>query len=552
MEKRLLLVFALTFIVILAFQPILKKYLPTPPPPASQAAPEKNRQATSGGSPEVSQAPAAVPVVTSGSARQAKAEAPLVIENDIYRITFSNRGALVKSWIVKKFEDDNGHPLELVNTAAAQQYGYPMSLFAYDESLRNKLNSALYITESSGTLKTPVEVSFEYSDQDVAVRKTFKFDDTYVLHVDTAVTAKGAPVSAFPMWPSGFGDETSTASYAAAKIEYQFNSNVERLTAKKVSSGATIKGPFNWASVNDQYFAAVFLPDNASDANLITLHNGLDVPKDPKNPQDTTKVDVLGAAVGSLSGTSSQRVFVGPKSLNVLESVHIAGMGSADPDLRQLIDYGWLGVLSRPLFLWLKWTYAHIVPNWGWAIVVQTLIISLALLPLRISSMKSALKMAKVQPQMKAIQERYKKYSMRDPKKQEMNAEIAALMKSEGVSPAGGCVPLIIQMPFLFAYYRMLGVAIELRHAHWLWISDLSARDPYYILPILLIVSMLLTQRMTPQTGMDPSQQKMMNVMMPLFMGFIFFNLAAGLTLYYGESNLVGIIQQMVMNRTSL
>jgi YidC/Oxa1 family membrane protein insertase len=355
------------------------------------------------------------------------------------------------------------------------------------------------------------------------------------------------------MWPSGFGDEASAASYAAAKIEYQYNSNVERLTAKKVSSGATIRGPFNWASVNDQYFAAVFLPENANDATLVALHNSLDVPKDPKNPNDTTKVDILGAAVGSLSGTTSQRVFVGPKALNVLESVHVAGMASGvEPDLRQLIDYGWLGIIARPLFLWLKWTYAHIVPNWGWAIVVQTLIITLALLPLRISSMKSALKMAKVQPKMKAIQERYKKYSMRDPKKQEMNAEIAALMKAEGVSPAGGCVPLIIQMPFLFAYYRMLGVAIELRHAHWLWIHDLSARDPFYVLPILLMVSMIATQRMTPQTGMDPSQQKMMNVMMPLMMGFIFFNLAAGLNLYYGESNLIGIIQQAVMNRTSL
>jgi YidC/Oxa1 family membrane protein insertase len=131
-----------------------------------------------------------------------------------------------------------------------------------------------------------------------------------------------------------------------------------------------------------------------------------------------------------------------------------------------------------------------------------------------------------------------------------MNKEIWDIQKREGVSPAGGCLPMLIQMPFIFAYYRMLGVALDLRHAHWLWISDLSARDPYFVLPTLLVISMVVTQRMTPQAGMDPSQQKMMNLMMPLFMGFIFYNLAAGLNLYYAEANLISIVQQAVMNRT--
>ena len=153
---------------------------------------------------------------------------------------------------------------------------------------------------------------------------------------------------------------------------------------------------------------------------------------------------------------------------------------------------------------------------------------------------------------MNAIKEKYKKYSMRDPRKQDMNQEIAALMKKEGVSPAGGCVPLLFQMPFLFAYYSMLGASLDLRHAHWLWISDLSSRDPWFILPIAMVLSMVITQRFTPQTGMDPAQQKMMSLMMPLMMGFIFFNLAAGLNLYYAESNLIGIAQQFVMNRSSL
>ena len=153
---------------------------------------------------------------------------------------------------------------------------------------------------------------------------------------------------------------------------------------------------------------------------------------------------------------------------------------------------------------------------------------------------------------MNSIKDKYKKYTMRDPRRQEMNTEIAALMKKEGVSPIGGCLPMIIQMPFLIAYYRMLGSAIDLRHAHWLWIKDLSSPDPLYILPIAVIVTMLFTQRMTPQAGMDPSQQKMMNLMMPLMLGVISWNLAAGLCLYWAEGQLIAIVQQFTMNRTQL
>src|SRR6202030_1245190 len=193
-----------------------------------------------------------------------------------------------------------------------------------------------------------------------------------------------------------------------------------------------------------------------------------------------------------------------------------------NPNLGGIVDFGRLEILARPLFLWLKWTYNHIVPNWGWAIVIQTLIINIALLPLRITQMKSMLKMQRVAPQIKSIQEKYKKYSLRDPRKAAMNEEIAALYKKEGVNPAGGCLPLLIQFPFLIAYYRILGVALDLRPAPWLWVTALSARDPYFVLPILMVASMFFMQRMTPQAGVDPAQQKMMNWMMPLMMGFIF------------------------------
>jgi YidC/Oxa1 family membrane protein insertase len=549
MERRLLLVFALTFLVIILFQPLLKKYLPQPASTPAQVPAQPSAQPAA----QSTTRAAAVAMPASGVSKQAAAEAETVIENDLYRITFTNRGAQVKSWILKKYLDDHGKPLELVSEAA-EKYGYPLSLWTYDEALRNKINSALYVASGSGNLTAPAQVSFEYADQDLTVRKRFSFDQTYLVHVETSVQQKGVVMAAFPAWPAGFGDQQSPASYAASRIEHQFNDKTERLEIKKISGGATLPGPFDWAGVVDQYFAAVFVPDDPQNAAAVTLRNAIDVPKDWRNPrpQETIKTDVLGVGVANLRGPSVQRLYVGPKSLSVLESVAVPTVNAAPQDLRALVNFGFFQVLARPLFLWLKWTYEKVIHNWGWAIALQTLIINLALLPLRISSMKSALKMQKVAPQIKAIQEKYKKYSMRDPRKQDMNQEVSALYKAEGVNPVGGCLPMLIQMPFLFAYYSMLGAAIELRQASWLWIPDLSSRDPYFVLPIALVVSMIVTQKMMPQPGMDPAQQKMMSLMMPLMMGFLFYNLAAGLTLYYSLGNLIAIAQQAVMNRTSL
>jgi len=556
MEKRLLLVFALTFIVIILFQPILKKYFPQPPAstaPTQQASTGTTGSAPASGSVSAQSVAAVPPAAIQLGAKQASSESETVIENDLYKIRFTNKGGLVKSWILKKYTDDKGGPLELVNNAAADQYGYPLSLWTYDETQRNKLNSVLYVASQQGTLSAPAEITFEYSDGEIAATKKFKFDHTYVVQIETSVTSKGANVSALPMWPSGFGDEISVASYASSLVEYQYNNTVERLPIKKISGGNTIAGPMHWAGIGDQYFGAVFLPQQPQDASLVTLRHSLEIPKDPQQPdKEKTKVEVVGAAVGNLRGPSVERLYVGPKSLPDLESVNIPGLTGAEPDLRALVDFGWLGLIARPLFLWLKWTYNHIVPNWGWAILIQTVIINLALLPLRISQMKSMLKMQKIQPQVKSIQEKYKKYSMRDPRKAPMNEEIQALYKKEGVNPVGGCLPMIIQMPFLFAYYRMLGIAIDLRHAPWLWIRDLSAPDPWHLLPIAVILTMLVMQRTTPQAGMDPAQQKMMNVMMPVMLGVISWNLASGLCLYWSVGNLIAFVQQTIMNRTTL
>jgi YidC/Oxa1 family membrane protein insertase len=565
MERKLLLVFALTFLVLMVFQPLLKKYGPQPPAKqeTSQAAQNQAQIASQNASQPPTQLPAqpgtnaatanraGAKGETASAPLQAASESETVIENDVYRIVFTNRGGRVKSWVLKKFTDDKGGPLELVNTVAAEKYGYPLTLWSYDGALRDKLNSVLYVATSTGT-SAPAEIKFAYDDGDISVQKSYMFDlNSYVVGVKTAVYQKGMQVTAFPMWPAGFGADMTGPQYAADQIVYQYDSKVERLAIKKISGNGTLAGPFHWAGVSDQYFAAVFLPQDPQNAALVTLRNAIEIPHGSDTNQKD-KIDVLGAAVGNLRGPTDARLYVGPKQLSDLETVPVPGITGAEPDLRAIIDFGWLGIIARPLFLWLKWMHSHIVGNWGWAILLQTLIINLALLPLRLSQMKSMLKMQRVAPQIKAIQEKYKKYSLRDPKKAEMNEEISALYKKEGVNPAGGCLPLLIQTPFLFAYYRMLNVAMDLRHAPWMWVHDLSAPDPYHILPIAIIVTMFLMQRMTPQAGMDPAQQKMMNLMMPGMLGLMSWNLPAGLGLYWAAGQLIGIVQQSVMNRTSL
>ena len=567
----MLMVFAITFALIIISQIFLfkdksKQQPKTNPVESAQSnAPAPQAQSESAGPAAEAVSKGKAPATGSSVVtKAASSEVETVVENDLVRIVFTNRGAQAKSWVLKKYKDEDGHPLDLVNPLAVK-FGLPLSLYTYDETLRNQINSALYVGSASGNITAPGELAYEYARGDVTVRKIFQFADTYVISVEIEVTQNGKHVQAYPMWPAAFGDQSTGPSYASAKIEYMANDKVERLAANpgffsssklKVSNGNTLRGPFNWAGAQDQYFAAIFLPDNPDTAAMVTLHNSISVPKDLKNPDPNSvnRYDVLGAAVGDVSGTTQERLFVGPKALPVLESVrsNTAPGQTNGPDLRNVVDFGFFSLIARPLFLWLLWTHQHMAGNWGVAIIILTVTINLVLLPLRITSMKSALKMQKLQPQMKAIQEKYKKYPLRDPRRSEMNVEIGELYKREGANPAGGCLPLIIQMPFLFAFYTMLGVGIELRQAPFLWLHDLSSPDKLFVLPVLIVVTTYLVQKMTPNAGMDPKQQQMMTLMMPLMIGFFSYTMASGLSLYWTVGNLIAIGQQYIMNRTGL
>jgi YidC/Oxa1 family membrane protein insertase len=502
-------------------------------------------------------APAAGTVASALPTVQAPAESTTVIENELYRITFSNRGGQVTSWILKQFKDSDRKPLDLVHGQAAQQFGYPLSLYTYDAALTSTLSKGLYVPSATGSLAAPATLTFDYSNGSIKVRKTFSFDETYVLHADVEVTQNGAPVRALINWPGGFGDQDNAAAYNGAQIDLSRDAKDQHLASKKVSSGETLNGPFDWAGTSDTYFAAIFLPDAPDTASFVTLHNQLDVAKTIRRSgigsgspaKGAIEVPILGAALGDVSGHTQSRIYVGPKAISVLKAIHSA---NRNVTLEPLLEFGFWGAIGKYLFLALQFIHTHIASNWGWAIIILTVLINILMLPFRVKTMQNGLKMQRIQPQMDAIKERYKKYKATDPKRTEMNAEIMKLQKDNGVNMFGGCIPTLITLPLLYAFFTMLPRVVELRQAHWLWLPDLQAPDPWHILPILMVVSQFLVQFYTPSPGVDPQQQRMMAFTMPAISGYFTWNYGSGLALYWAVGNLIGIAQQAVMNRTSI
>jgi YidC/Oxa1 family membrane protein insertase len=256
----------------------------------------------------------------------------------------------------------------------------------------------------------------------------------------------------------------------------------------------------------------------------------------PEIPEGARYVSWSARFPGAAQGAA---FFAGPKDFDVLAAV--------DRDLVRAIDFGMFAWIVVPLLRALKWINGYI-GNYGWSLIALTVLINLAMFPLRHKSVVSMRKMQEVQPEVKAIQDRYAKLKMSDPARGKMNQELMALYKERGVNPATGCVPMLLTLPVLFAFYSMLSVAIELRGAPFVGqVRDLSAHDPWFIWPVLMGITMFIQQKMTPTTA-DPIQQKVM-LIMPLMMSVMLLYSAAGLVIYWTVSNTWGILQQMVTNR---
>jgi len=549
MEQRLLLAFVLMGLVLF-LTPYFYKPPPTPPktttPPAGQAA--QSAQSTQSATKTAAVPEAGKPAPQSAQAMPGQivgtSEQQFEVDTDIYHITLSNRGATVRSWVLKKYHDHAGKPLELLNPAGYSTVAPPFALSLKDDKVANVLNYGLYVAKP---LANGLGIEYEFSDGKNYAKKTFQFSQRgYLSQISTDVTVNGVPTDNLIEWRGGFGDATVLNRVAEQHAAYfdPHESGMAGLTqgklynkdAKSVKDGpVTVTGDYSFAGLDDRFFAAVFLPKDNTQIKVETIKD--DVPPGPAGKDEMrVGVEVGGDSVNHFT------LFVGPKDIDLLRRV--------DPKLQQLIDWGWFGVIAKPLFLAMHWLNDNFVHNYGWSIVLITIAINVVLLPLRVKSMKSQRKMQALQPKLAAINAKYKGLSMRDPKKAEQNQEVMDFYKKEGVNPMGGCLPMVVQLPLIYALYKVFNVTIEMRGAHWLWITDLSQPEqlPIHILPLIMIVSQFVMQQMTPNPGMDPSQAKMMKFM-PLMFGFLFYNFSSGLVLYWLTSNLVQIGQQWMVNR---
>lgn len=555
-EKRVIIAFALSFAMLIVWKVFFVKE--PPPPPKKPAA---TQTATTPAAPASSQPSSVAPTQAAPSAKPSKppkrVELPvvqgtqaqdIVVEDSLYRVTFSTQGAVVKSWILKKYHDENRKPLDVVNGPACEKLGYPMSLSLPDDALAKQVNSALYVaTPSGGTLSPPAKIEFTYSDGKVRVKKEFNFEPGYVFDAKVSVFDGTSDLPVGVEWPGGFGDHSLPLSAIDSLAEAVYGSpgDLTTVAQHKVSEVRTIPGPLQVAGLEDRYFAGIFLP---ALPDQVSFRFG----RREWNPPEWKEKEKPKPLYAVLSDTQPQplsfRMLVAPKDLQVLRSVN--------PPLDSLVDFGWFSIVAKPLFVALQYVYEHWVHNYGWAIVILTILINLAMFPLKLKSIRSAQEMQRISPLVKGIQDKYKQFKFNDPRKQKMNQEVMKLYQEHHINPFGSCIPMLLQLPFLYGFYRVLELPIELRHAPWiLWIKDLSAPDNFHpfgipvpILPTIMVITMFVLQKMTPIATADPSQKRMM-LFMPLVFGIMFYRFASGLVLYFLTANIVGIAQQAFINK---
>jgi YidC/Oxa1 family membrane protein insertase len=535
METRLLIAFVLMFAVLFASQYLYKS--PGGPKPTSpQITPAQAAIETRKPEAPAIPSPAAMSKQPMPGAIQGDAEREFTVDTDLYKIRFANKGGVIRSWLLKKYFDHTGKPLELVNAAALAKVAPPFALSMKDQQTASLLNYALFQTTPAAD---GLGVDYEFSDGKTYARKSFRFrKDSYLAEVVTEVKQNGAAIPHLIEWRGGFGDNTVLNRVAEQHAVYYNLTDSKLVTkdAKAAKDGViTASGNFSFAGLDDRFFALAFLSKDNTTVEVQAFKD--DVPMTDGGKDEM----VAGAAVGG-DGINRFSVFVGPKDVDILRKV--------DPKLQQLIDWGFFGVIAKPLFLALHWMNDNYIHGYGWSIVLLTIVINLLLFPLRIAGLKSQRKMSALQPHIKSINERYKGLKLNDPKKQDQNTEIMDLYKKHGVNPAGGCLPMVLQLPILWAIYKVLTVTIELRGAHWLWVTDLSQPEtlPIHVLPVIMIATQFFMQKMTPSPGMDPNQARMMQFM-PLMFGFFFYSMSSGLVLYWLTGNLVGIVQQVLINR---
>jgi YidC/Oxa1 family membrane protein insertase len=558
---NLVLAVGLSLAVVAVWSHFYGKPRPAPPP-VTAPAPQEDAATVSPAPPTAATA-APTAAATPGTGVTPPAEQVAgdegrveTIETPEVRLVVSARGGRVLEWRLLRYPRLPGRPdsgaVDLVSDEAAQLNRHPLVLLTGDAALDASINEAPTLIETGAPDAAEQQakelpdgtrrVRFRWADRGIVLEKTLYLfgGDDYLGRFEWSLTRDGKPVPASVWWgPSiGRGLEQNTSQYSyRGHVSVPAGNGVTEFTAEKQEADVVFGAGAvpRWLVLNDQYFAIALMPDEATAAAIKLVNPG---------PNATLAVTVT---------TNRLTLYAGPKATSVLTRVD-RRLGTT---LQSIVPWGWFGFIAKPLYQLLAYVQGR-VGNWGLAIILVTIAIRLAFVPLTQRSMvkmrQAQQQMAKVQPKLHKLREKYKdKRDMESRRK--MNEETMELYKREGINPMAqlsGCLPLLLQLPVLFAMFKTLTVATELRGAPFFgWIRDLSAMDPYYVLPIVMGATQLIQQMMTMTKTEDPqarSQQRIM-LIMPVMFIFFFYRMPSGLVLYWLVQNLVGIAQQVFINK---
>ena len=543
MEKRVIIFLILSLTILVGYEYLLRQMGLAPPPTqeadrqAPVAAAQKKPDTTV--APDTSSPLTAVPVSPAARPKEsppAVEEETVEVVTGLYRATLSNRGGVIKNWELVRYRlttERDAPPVQLVYKEG--KFARPLSLRTGDEALTRRMNDALYqierdfdrldATHPTGRVTLTYQAPGQASGSPVRVQKQLTFHhDSYV--VDVAITVEGVTGTLATALGTNFGIVEWTEGLIgligpASRIE-------DKIEKDLPDTEQELKGNVKWVALQDKYFMGVIIPTGATAALV-------------RKEGDRLASAQVRFATSSDSQLLTLRLYAGPKEFGILKSL--------DAGLEDTIDFGWfifgswdmVKAVAKPLFAILQFLHDY-TNNYGIAIVLLTVGIKLLFAPLQYKSYKSMKEMQLVQPKVLTLQTKYKDDRDR------LNKELIKLYRDHKVNPVGGCLPMLLQMPVFVALFNVLYMTIELRQApFFLWVTDLSLPDPYYVLPILMGVTMMIQQKITPTT-MDPVQAKIM-LLLPAFMTLLFLNFASGLVLYWFINNLLTIGQQFVTDR---
>jgi YidC/Oxa1 family membrane protein insertase len=544
MEKRLFIAVGISLLFLWLYSMALPKFFPElapapPEPKESASAPVEPAAATApAASAQVSPEQQVEPAMTPATPTPAPTLSPVgetreiqtVVENEFFRAVFSNRGGQLVSFKVKKHLEKDGRPVELVRHRDTPGY-YPFLIESSSRDFNKFANLSFYAVEAriakgKGTLEYRL-----VSPRGWAMTKKYEFRDPFL--IDLSFESQGFDGS----WRAAVGPGIHDVEAAFEQSSYVIAGGIVA-TDDDFDTIKKHKGPLvqvfppgqKFIGLEDAYFLSALKPVTAGEAVMRRVR----LPQ--QNEGDDPGFELV-AGLNATGGRLQAKAFVGPKEADLLEPY----------GFEEALHLGFFGWIARMLLHAMVWVHQY-TNNYGWAIVVLTVVIRILLLPLQHKAIVSMKKMQQVQPKVNALRDKFKKAKSDHEQRQKLNEEMMKLYKEEGINPASGCFPILLQAPILWAFYSLLSQAIELRGEPFIfWINDLSMRDPYYLTPILMTVTMVIQQKMTPTT-MDPAQQRIM-MAMPFIFGFIFKDLPSGLVLYWLVQNLLSIAQQAFMNR---